>query len=34
MFPLARNPFRLVGAFRHHLPRHITGHTGPVDAEQ
>lgn len=34
MFPLTRNPFGLVGAFRHHLPRHITGHTGPVDAEQ
>ena len=34
MFPLARNSFRLVGAFRHHLPQHVTGHTGPVNEEQ
>lgn len=33
MLPLARNSFGLVRAFRHRLPQHITGHTGPVIEE-
>ena len=27
MLPLARNSLRLVRAFRHQFPQHITGHT-------
>ena len=33
MLPLARNSLRLVRAFRHQFPQHITGHTSPVDEE-
>ena len=33
MLPLARCSLRLVRAFRHQIPQHITGHTSPMDEE-
>jgi|GEM_PF-1754964 len=33
MLPLARYSLRLIRAFRHQIPQHITGHTSPMDEE-
>ena len=33
MLPLARYSLRLIRAFRHQFPHHITGHTSPSDGE-